>query len=292
MRPKYIAVFFAALFLIVLTEFLPDAMAEQQPTAIEPELKSCEIGQLLESTKQLARALLHQERCHRNASSSDLRRSIRLLRDTLRGQGYSPVSLVLFPEQASAILPTAFPDDLLGNDDELWLSRGSYEIHVSAAGHETAIFSIDVGSEDRQVVPLTLTKAREATTTTIDIGQEPGSSLGEVSHSADMRDKEFDTLLADKYTRAPDPIIPGPESDDVRSRYWPAIPALASIGALATGLLLQHNGHRNLAFASYGTSVLLAGGGLYLLLSPSSDKKADSQAANIPAFGIAYSHSW
>ncbi len=288
MRPLYIAVFFVALLLIAL----PDAMADQQPATTEPELKSCELGQLLGSTKQLARALLHQERCHRNASTPELRRSIRLLRDTLRGQGYSPVSLVLFPEQASAILSNAFPEDLLGNDDELWLARGSYEIHVSAAGHETAIFSIDVSSEDRQVLPLTLTKVAEATTTTIDIGQEPGSSLGEVSHSADIRDKEFSTLLADKYTRAPDPIIPGPESEEVRSTLWTAVPALASIGALATGLLLQHTGHRNLAFASYGTSVLLAGGGLYFLLYPSSDKKTDGQAATIPLVGIAYNQSW
>ena len=288
MRPQYIAVFFFA----VLTAHDSVAMAEQQPATIEAELESCELGRSLATTKQLARALLHQERCHRNASTSDLRRSIRSLRDTLREKGYSPVSLVLFPEQASALLPNSFPDDILGNDDELWLARGNYKIHVSAEGHETAIFSIDVESEERQVVPLTLAKLAAATTTVIDIGQEPGSSLGEVSHSADMRDKEFDTLLADKYTRAPDPIIPGPESDDVRTSYWPAISALASLGALATGLLLKNSGHRNLAFASYGTSALLAGGGLYLLLIPSSDKRANGQVINSPAVGIAYSQSW
>lgn len=239
--------------------------------------------------------LLYLERCQRHEPSSERKRRLVALRKTLGEQGYAPIALALSPDTATAEMPKSFPEDTLRNDDELWLEQGNYNVLVHSPGYQSATFSIEVDAGVQMVVPLHLEKLKEPKNTTIDIGQEPGSSLGEVSHSADLRDKEFETLLADKYQRAPDPVIAAPVKHDSPSYLWPTVTAIASVGALATGLVLQKNDRLELALASYGVSAILGGGAIYLYFQRTPDARNNSQSEKIPVVDgalLGYQFAW
>ncbi len=239
------------------------------------ETSTCTRAQSLDAKGETAVALLYFERCHRAHPDAETRVRMAKLRKIIatmhaKSGSLAPISLALKPANATAQLllgpATTYQDHVLLDQDELWLPPGHYEIEVHSAGFETGRFAIEVDSADRMVVPITLQKIPDTTTTEIDMGDEPGSELGQVASTADPRPKEFESLLAERYQRAPTPK-PIPQSTQPRTHGpWPYLATAAAVTAIGTGVVLKLGDHDTAALAGFGTGMVFGGLATYLFL--------------------------
>lgn len=247
------------------------------------DTSTCIRAQALDAKGETAAALLYFERCHRVSPEAEVRLRMSKLRKTIatlhaKPGLLAPISLALKPANATAQLllgpATAYQDHVLLDQDELWLPPGHYEIEVQSAGFEGARFAIDVESSDRMVVPIGLQRIANTTTTEIDMGDEPGSELGQIASTADPRPKEFDSLLAERYQRAPTPK-PIPQSTQTPALGpWPYLVTATAVSAIGTGVVLKLGDHDSAALAGYGTGAVLGGLAMYLFLR---DRTGDKQ---------------
>lgn len=282
MRGSYIFV-----VLLVMGLAVPaGAQALEKPPALTGKA-ACEPGHALAiDTSDDATAVLLLERCHRAIPSADTRRLMRVVRTRLQESAttLAPIAFSLTPEDAHAQLlsldgANSYEGQQLYSDDEIWLPIGRYEVVVAASGFEGGRFALLVESDARMLVPLGLRREDAKTTTEVDMTEVRGAELGEVATSADPRPKDFKTLLADRYTRAPTPRpLPMPAPKTQRGP-WPYASAGLAATALGVGAVLHFRSAHRAAIAAYGASALVGGLTAYLFL------RADSTSQ--PAIALA-----
>ncbi len=247
------------------------------------DTSTCTRAQALDAKGETAAALLYFERCHRVLPKAEVRLRLAKLRKTIatmhaESGARAPISLALKPANATAQLhsgpASAYQEHVLLDQDELWLPPGHYELEVQSTGFEGARFAIDVESPDRMVVPITLQKTPEVSTTEIDMGDEPGSDLGQVASTADPRPRIcFKGILPERYKRAPTPQ-PIPQSTQAPALGpWPYLVTATAVVAVGTGIGLQVSDHDNAALAGYGTGAVLSGLATYLFLRERTGEK-------------------
>lgn len=235
---------------------------------------ACEDGHsLAEAGDEDATAILLLERCHRAIPSADTRRQMRAVRSRLQAseEALAPVAFSLTPEDAQARLvrldgANLYKGQLLYSDDEIWLPLGRYEVVVAAEGFEGGRFALHVESDARMLVPIGLRPNDAKTTTEVDMANVRGAELGEVATSADPRPKNFETLLADRYTRAPTPTpVPMPATTSHHGP-WPYASAALAATSLGVGVTLHSRSATKAATAAYGTGAFFSGVAAYLFL--------------------------
>ncbi len=244
-----------------------------------PELRRaapCQLGRALtpmaKSPAQKARALLYLERCRAhdegNRADESLREQVLAMRKELQSAKLAQVSLALRPREATAKLDAHYVGDSLEAEDELWLPIGEYRLEVVAPGHEGGVYAVRVSSRDRMLVPISLPAATPIGERSVDLGEEPGDELGQVSTTTDPRPKKFKTLLAKRYQGADPAHAPSdePTQSSAASMAWPALAGGGALAALGLGVGLQVKEHPSGAILSYGAGAGLAGLALYLLL--------------------------
>jgi hypothetical protein len=246
-------------------------LVHQQPIT---EQSACDQGTALAQGQQSdTRAILFLERCHRSLPSREIRATMHDVRKRVRTRmtKAAPVSLALTPESARATLVTSEPSTgyeslVLLTEDELWLPKGRYELDVVAEGFEGGRFAIEVESTDRILIPITLRAQSPAANTDIDMSDERGAELGQVASTADPRPKEFKTLLAKRYQRAPTPTpIPAPPKRASKGP-WPYGTGALAVSAIGTGIVLHVRDSTGPAIAAYSVGALLGGVATYLAL--------------------------
>jgi hypothetical protein len=273
----------ATLFLIVTASTALHAEAGDGRSSSENIVagqEACDLGASLAAEPASdALAILFLERCHRKLPSREVREVMHEVRKRVRKSMVkrAPVSLALTPETARARLVTSkdssdYSGHVLLNEDELWLSTGRYELEVLADGFEGGRFAIVVDSTDRILIPITLKAQAEAIDTNIDMSNERGAELGQVSSTADPREKKFKTLLADRYKRAPTPEpLPQLRSDQQPNSPWPYLAAGLGVASVGTGIALQLRDNTGPAIATYGAGAVLGGLATYLFLRASDE---------------------
>tara|TARA_R110002096_G_scaffold408075_1_gene606934 strand:- start:30049 stop:30936 length:888 start_codon:yes stop_codon:yes gene_type:complete len=237
---------------------------------------ACDLGVSLASNDASeALAILFLERCHRTIPSKEIRQSMHEVRTQIRKTMHkrAPVSLALTPEIAQATLvaidaSSEYQGHILVNEDELWLREGRYELEVTAEGFEGGRFAIVVDNTDRILIPITLRPAPRTVDTDIDMTEERGAELGQVSSATDPRKKEFKTLLAKRYQRAPTPTPLPVDRDDTRERGpWPFIATGVGVASIGAGIALQVGDKTGPAIAAYGLGAVFGGVATYLFLN-------------------------
>jgi hypothetical protein len=243
--------------------------------------QTCLLAEALAQSHEESRAILYWNRCHQFEADPEVRRKIATLKKSLQKKSLAPVSLSLSPSSATARVDKGFDEeDILLNDEDLWLPVGDYRIEVRAEGYEEAAFKIQVESSDRMLMPLSLEKKAVVTPTEIDLGEDENAELGSVATTADPRPKKFKTLLADRYRRAPDPeLVEADEKED--SLLWPALSAAGGLALVGTGVALHLRDRDTAAYLSYGAGAGLLGVSTYLLLRDDDDD--DPSGARISA---------
>ena len=262
--------------------------AAQAPKSVAVGQDACELGaSLAQKNASETLAILFLERCHRTIPSKEVRQTMHEVRTKIRKTTgkRAPVSLALTPETAQATLvaihvSSEYVGHMLLNEDELWLREGRYELEVTAEGFEGGRFAIVVDSTDRILIPITLRPAPRTVDTDIDMTEERGAELGQVSSATDPRKKEFKTLLAKRYQRAPTPTPLPIDRDERRRRSspWPFATAGLGIAAVGTGIVLQVRDKTAPAIAAYGLGAVFGGVATYLFLN----------AANKPSRALAF----
>ncbi len=262
------------LFLVTL---FSSGVSEANPIAEEAD--SCQQAASFVSKAEDAKAYLYLERCQQTAHTPDRKKSLETLTLALQVE-HAPIALLLSPDTARATLSGALDGITLKNNDELWLHRGVYVVTVQAKGFQTATFSLEVDSLARSIASFSIEEESPADTH-IEVGENSESELGQVSHLADTRPKEFKTLLARRYAIAPDPILP-PPLPKTSSPPWSAISGGLALGALGGGVALQAYSHPKAAWVSYGAAALLTGLSLWQLY-PSNSKTPSSPTVRLQA---------
>ncbi len=238
----------------------------------EPEAEDvCHRGHALVSSENEApAAILLLERCHRQAPSAETRAAMRKVQKRLRAvtPARAVVALTLAPETARARLfankKHGYESELLEGEDELWLEPGRYELLVEAPGYEGGRYLLVVDSPDRTLMSVRLPRAKDTSQTEVDLSGEAGADLGQVETTADPRPKEFDTLLADRYRRAPTPTPVPQQQEPPGPGPWAYASAGAAIASLAGGIYGHARDELPVALVGYGGAVLFGGLSAYL----------------------------
>jgi len=266
-----------ALALCMLSTSVPEAIADESISVHEEpitEQTACDRGKALAQGQESdTRAILFLERCHRSLPSREIRAVMHDVRKRVRTRmtKAAPVSLALTPESARATLVSSAASSdyetlVLLTEDELWLPKGRYELDVVAEGFEGGRFAIEVESTDRILIPITLQAQSLATNTDIDMSDERGAELGQVASTTDPRPKEFKTLLAKRYQRAPTPTPIPASPERTRKSPWPYVTGALAVSAIGTGIVLHVRDNSGPAIAAYGLGALFGGLATYLAL--------------------------
>lgn len=277
-----------------------DASATTEPPVAVAGEAACAKGQALANAGHSMHAHLLLARCHRSTPTAANRKLLIEVRSALRRETASmaPVSLALTPSSARASLageslPEAYMGNVLLDEDELWLPVGHYELEVSAPGFEGGRYAIDVDSPDRVLVPVSLRELPESGPSEIDMSDEQGAELGQVATAVDPRPKEFETLLAKRYRRAPNPV-PIPLAPEKPGRGpWPYLAAGLGLAAVGSGIVLHTRDNAGLALASYAGGAVLLGVSTFLFLrEPEEQTKSMSVGVTRDAAFFVWRGGW
>lgn len=244
--------------------------------------ETCVLAEALVHDKQSGRAMLYLDRCHRFQADADVRHTIARLKKVLRKRSLAPLSLSLSPASATARIDAVYDEeDVFLNDEDLWLPYGSYRMQISAEGYEDSTFAVVVDSADRMLVPLSLHKKAPVVATEIDLGEDAGAELGSVATTTDPRPKKFETLLADRYRRAPDPTLVAEPSNDGESSLWPLASSAGGAALVGAGVALHLRDNKTAALVGYGAGASLLGVATYLYFRSGDGEAADKSSATL-----------
>ena len=267
MRSLSKVISFASMLLVATPSLAQEARASEKGHAPVAGKAACDQGKALADARRYALAYLYMQRCHREHPTPAIRGVLYDVRSALRKEATSNATATL----VGKTLPADYADNPLVDEDELWLPKGRYEIEVLAEGFQGGRFAVDVESVDRILIPISLQKNPEVGPREIDMSKERGAELGQVAKTVDPRPKEFETLLAKRYRRAPTPV-PIPERPKTRGQGpWPYLAAGLGTVAIGSGVVLQTRSQSRPALASFVSGALLGGTAAYLFLRKSDE---------------------
>jgi len=262
------------------------------------EVDSCNVGVAHASSSDWPRALRHLEDCSESGRADTAALvALRKTKKALRVGDYAPVSIVVEPKGARVSVSSWEDADDFSAPRELWLPFGNYQLTATAKGYHTTKAKLVIDSNARYPIIVTMQRIADVKpgTTNVDFG-ETDASGGAATHvsAMDPKPKEFESLLPERYARAPDPDVVA-EGDRGRGP-WPYLALSVGAASLAAGVVFtvvaadtnddakalppgverdalrdDFRNERTTAIGFYAVGAIATGVGLYLLLRHTGD---------------------
>jgi len=217
--------------------------------------KRCARGLAAQRDGNLARAELLLADCA-SAEGQDAWHEV-----TARLKAGDHALVVVSIQPAGAQVEIAALGEPFASPRDVWLPPGKHAVRVTARGHRSLTTELVAAEHSRTSLVARLQReSAPAGGGEIDFGEDDPAAAAEVQTALDPRPQKHESMLPERYRKAPDPVVE--RTDRGGRRTWPWLAIGAGVAAIAAGAIVHASADGDAGVA--GAVGLYAAGGISL----------------------------